>query len=314
MLINRNGYGSNFNVLQRVNNKIIKKSKNSYGDEKIENEINFYRYILNQQNGFCVYVPKIHKIVETEHIIEMEYLDEYSPLYLHFPSYSKEKKRECLKSIMDALLTLHNTSIPIDKSEFENDLWLETKTKIKSRTSPIFSIIQNYDFIQSVNHTNIQPFWKIINKIEENVKDYMNNPKLVYEYGMIHGDCQFNNIMINNDGDLKFIDPRGYYGTSRIYGLVDYDLAKICFALSGYDQFDNNTIKELNMRGYNIDIDFEIEKENETFIREQSTIVKTLMCAIWLGNAHIFQEDKNKCVTSYFIAMFMCSKFLTFNT
>ena len=124
MLINRNGYGSNFNVLQRVNNKIIKKSKNSYGDEKIENEINFYRYILNQQNGFCVYVPKIHKIVETEHIIEMEYLDEYSPLYLHFPSYSKEKKRECLKSIMDALLTLHNTSIPIDKSEFENDLWL----------------------------------------------------------------------------------------------------------------------------------------------------------------------------------------------
>ena len=136
----------------------------------------------------------------------------------------------------------------------------------------------------------------------------MNNPNTVYEYGIIHGDCQFNNILINKKGELKFIDPRGYYGTSRIYGLIDYDMAKICFALSGYDLFDNSSIINLNIDGDTIYIDIDILYDS--YINEQSTIVKTLMCAIWLGNSHIFLDDEPKCITSHFIARYMCSRYL----
>jgi len=308
MLLDRKGYGSNFNVLECIGEKLIKKSKNSYGDEKIENELNFYRYLLNQQIPFCEDVPKIYKIVETDHSIEMEYLKDFVPLYLRFSSYTPEEQTVCLNTILDKLRKLHDIRIPVDRNEFQRDLFMETTEKVRVRMLPIYSFIQEYSFIHTVNSVKIPLLSTVLYTIGRNIKEYLSDQDVVYEYGMIHGDCQFNNILTNPDGDLKFIDPRGYYGSSRIYGFVDYDHAKICFALSGYDQFDNSTIQELIIRERNIDIDINID--NETFIMGQSMIVKTLMCAIWLGNAQMFKNEPEKCITSYFIAMYMCSKFL----
>jgi RIO-like serine/threonine protein kinase len=311
MIINRNGYGSNFNKLERFQEKVIKKSKNNYGDEKIENELNFYRYILNQHNSFCEYIPHIYKIKEIEHSIEMEFLKEYKPLYLIFPSFTEKEKNECLNNIIEKLNYLHNIHVCIDKNKFKHDLIMETIQKIQIRLKFVLPIIENntrYNSIEYVNDKKIINLNKIIEIINQNVNNFLNNPNLKYEYGIIHGDCQFNNIMINNDKEIKFIDPRGYYGSSRIYGLIDYDMAKICFALSGYDIFDNSDIKHLDINEDNINVN--IDYSNDSFIIQQSNIIKTLMCAIWLGNSHIFLENENKCITSYFIAMYMCSHFL----
>jgi hypothetical protein len=85
-------------------------------------------------------------------------------------------------------------------------------------------------------------------------------------------------------------------------------MAKICFALSGYDLFDNSSIKKLNINNNSIDIDIDILYDS--YINKQSIIVKTLMCAIWLGNSHIFLDDETKCITSHFIARYMCSRYL----
>jgi hypothetical protein len=310
MIVNRNGYGSKFNILKRVDKKMIKNSFNDYGNEKMENEINFYSNILNKNTPFIKNIPDIYALNLCNHSIEMEFLDGFTPLYLSFSKYTNEEKNKIILSIVTKLQHIHNIKIFISKDEFKSDIVTETINKIKTRMKSLLPIIQKdvYVNIYYVNGLRILSIDEINRIIKKNVDEYLINQNSVYEYGIIHGDCQFNNILINEKEELKFIDPRGYYGTSRIYGLIDYDMAKICFALSGYDLFDNSSIKKLNINNNSIDIDIDILYDS--YINKQSIIVKTLMCAIWLGNSHIFLDDETKCITSHFIARYMCSRYL----
>jgi Ser/Thr protein kinase RdoA (MazF antagonist) len=68
------------------------------------------------------------------------------------------------------------------------------------------------------------------------------------DFHVIHGDCTFSNIMLSNDTLMPIlIDPRGYFGQTKIYGDVDYDWAKLYYSLKGdYDQF--------NMKNFMLDI------------------------------------------------------------
>ena len=60
------------------------------------------------------------------------------------------------------------------------------------------------------------------------------------EFCIIHGDCTFSNIMLDTNNNPIFIDPRGYFGFSEIFGDVDYDWAKLYYSIKGnYDQFNN---------------------------------------------------------------------------
>jgi hypothetical protein len=136
-------------------------------------------------------------------------------------------------------------------------------------------------------------------------------------YSFIHGDCQFNNILCSiDDADrarIVFIDPRGYYGDTKLYGIPEYDYAKILFALSGYDLFDNAVVDDLRVDGNNVVISDFIQHNFYDIFESVSPlpeIVPTLFVCIWLGNAHMFINNEAKCMTSYFIAMYYASKYL----
>jgi thiamine kinase-like enzyme len=60
------------------------------------------------------------------------------------------------------------------------------------------------------------------------------------EFRLIHGDCTFSNIMFDtNNMKPVLIDPRGYFGKTKLYGDADYDWAKLYYSLAGnYDQFN----------------------------------------------------------------------------
>ncbi len=54
---------------------------------------------------------------------------------------------------------------------------------------------------------------------------------------IIHGDLVFSNIILNNYGDLIFIDVKGKKGNElTIFGDKFYDFAKIYQSLIGYDE------------------------------------------------------------------------------
>ena len=121
----------------------------------------------------------------------------------------------------------------------------------------------------------------------------------------------FSSIYLNND--IKFIDPRGYFGNTMLFGIPEYDIAKVFFALSGYDHFDNQIIEELNIINDNINIkleSYDFDSVYNLFPLYSKNFIIILMITIWLGNAHIYKSNINKCITSYFIGLLQAINFL----
>jgi hypothetical protein len=72
-----------------------------------------------------------------------------------------------------------------------------------------------------------------------NITSYMNAHEFLW--GPIHGDPNTANMIYNEaDDKLTFIDPRGYFGNSKIYGDINYDFAKFMYGLHGYTSFNND--------------------------------------------------------------------------
>jgi hypothetical protein len=131
----------------------------------------------------------------------------------------------------------------------------ETCTKLYKRYQEITDILKNYTHIKKVNNIELLSFDKTLDILQNKVSNYLESKLLVnsYNISIIHGDCQFNNILYNStNDDFVFIDPRGYFGNLDLYGIPEYDFAKIKFALSGYDIFDgyrsNIAIRDISIR------------------------------------------------------------------
>jgi len=314
---NRIGYGSNFNkiYIDYKTNTIKKVCFNDYGMTKIRYEKKFYEFLINNTIDFPV--PKIHCFLENGYI--MDYLYDYIPLYKIFTTCDKEIQNEIMIKITDYLKNLHNSNkILVTKDEYYKHLNIEINMKLLQRYEVIKSLVQKYDYIKTVNLIEIIPFHKLVGLIQKEIYQIVNNKK-EYFFVPIHGDCQFNNILYNDaTQQLCFIDPRGYYGESEIFGIPEYDYAKIIFALTGYDEFDNRSVDELVINGNNISITINININNllDTHVVSSSSIELNklgylLMLSIWLGNSHCFINNENKAVYSYFIGLYLGSKFFS---
>lgn len=304
-LLERTGYGSNFNSLYISKNIIIKQSKNEYGHKKLKKEILFYLFL--EKNNIQFPRPKILSF--TENSYTMEYLKEYIPLYSVFSSFTTGKKEEILLKIKNYLKNLHKNIIKVSNETFTKCLKEEFYTKLIERFTVTQEILVQFEKIKTINNkkifgleknesvTNISFFTKIVTLLFNQIQKHFSNTS----FSVIHGDCQFNNILINKvTEELVFIDPRGYFGSSDIYGMPEYDLAKIQFALSGYDIFDNMEMNTLDLYQENINIPLLFQDTNPL---PNNNPITLFTLGIWMGNAHIFSQNSYKCAFSYFYAL-----------
>lgn len=298
--IKRIGYGSIFNELYINNNEIKKQSKTIYGDNKIQKEIEFYKYINLHNLHFPI--PTIYNYGINYY--NMEYLKQYKPLYQIFPDLSLFNKYEIIDKIYIELDDLHNSTLfNVSKNIYYESLIIETYSKLKNRFSEIESIVEQYSFIKKVNGVSIISFDNALEIINYKIKTYVDSLSS-YSFCLIHGDCQFNNILYNTTTNhICFIDPRGYFGNQDLFGVKEYDYAKIRFALSGYDIFDNMDIQTLNIENDNINIPTFILMDNIF----KNDIITVLTLSIWLGNAHCFKKNTPKTMVSFFYALYLCT-------
>ena len=297
------GYGSLFNNLYLLDDKIKKEAKTSYGQAKIKKEIIFYKFV---QKHNCLPMPTLLEESDTSYV--MRFLPEYKPLFQLFPFFTENKKADILQQIEAYLQRLHKTTTQIVSREvYKKNLYLEMIDKLEKRYAEVKDILNDYTFIKSVNGVPIRRFQENLELLQEAANKFIESQNS-YTFTPIHGDCQFNNILYNSEKkDLVFIDPRGYFGDYDIFGLPEYDFAKVKFALSGYDAFDAREVTHQDISGSNITL------EIPTLIHHplaKNDFISQLVVSIWLGNAHCFKENKFKTAHSYFIAMYYASLYL----
>ena len=299
--MNKQNYGFCFNSITIKDGEFIKKAKNSYGKIKINNEINFYKNILDNKINFPI--PHLKHFVLDDRIV-IEFIENSDIL----TNIINEKNRDIyIRRIKDSANIIHKIKLKIDNEIIMNDLKIETQDKILNRYDK-FPWGKNslFNSILSVNGVKFKNIKFYTDTIYIKLRFYLKDRDY---YNIIHGDIHLGNILIDNQDNIFFIDPRGYFGESSIYGLQEYDFAKLLFGLSGYSIFDLMEIKELKIKEGNIDIEFIKKYENYIEREDFDEITKLLFLSIWLGNNSCF-IDFNKKITSLMIAFYYCEKYL----
>jgi hypothetical protein len=298
--LERQGYGSSFNELFFNEETIRKVAKNEYGKKKIEKEKIFFTYVLS--SGLSFPVPA--QYVEETDGYSMRYYKEWVPLFRRVASDSR-----CLSPFLSkvylSLDTLHTSNkIQMEKETVKRDLQYEMITKIKDRYAEVQPVLVPYLYLQTVNGIHLESYETLFSLFQETIDSYLES-KEIFTYSPLHGDCQFNNILVSPDNSkLLFIDPRGYFGSSDLYGLEEYDTAKVWFALTGYDLFDSSIITKLEIEGSNLILP---EIALDLSVLSSNTFTAILTVSIWLGNPHSFKDQPLKAVYSYYYGLYLAS-------
>jgi len=216
------------------NETLVKRATDKKYYNLIRDEYNWYSN-LGFDNNLC---PKIYSreltLDNTVVGFRMKFLDGYIPLHQHvkncLESNDYDKIQLTYSIIKQNLDVLHKSSLMVEKSVFETDLKKELVDKVIKRCDDIEHMLLNYD-----KEYMVSLLTKVYDIIIDEYKDVDN-----VEYNFCHGDLNGSNIMVNPESnDVKFIDPRGYFGNTKLYGWKEYEYSKLLYCLSGYDDFNN---------------------------------------------------------------------------
>lgn len=229
-----------FNQISFLTKDILVKKcisdKNHY-KQLIENEYNWYNYVasIESKNENSV-IPKIYEYNKDFNFIKMEYIngETLENTYRKNNSFFNDKKN--INDVLYSINMLH--SFEIKESDFERykkDSFKEYVIKTLTRSSSVSHIIMAYDY-DKLEELLLEAYDTLISSVSDND----------ISYRIIHGDLNGSNIMLlnenyNNVSKVKFIDPRGYFGDSKLFGPREYDYAKFLYFLDGYNNFNTKT-------------------------------------------------------------------------
>lgn len=285
-----------FNKIELYENYIIKSPNNKQGEVLIKKEMNWYQTIANLNYDF---IPKFEPL---DGKFKLELING-EPLYKTFNNYDIYKKQNILNKIYNYLDILHQKTIQVKSDVVIQDILLEACDKINDRLNKIQPILNKFNYISRVNGVEVKDLSYILNYLKNILLQDIET-----SYNFIHGDLNFSNILYDEDKDkIFFIDPRGYFGMSVNYGLKAYDYAKILYALTGYDIFNNDNMFSFEI--VNNEIIFNIQESIEGLIIKLDNKIKAWLVIIWFGLAQYNSNNVLKCVASYYNGFYWFNKF-----
>jgi choline kinase/quercetin dioxygenase-like cupin family protein len=297
-----------FNSISIITGEILeKKSICEYGDLIIKKEIAFYRFL--QENNIPYPFPKIHKLGETS--FQIEYIRGQN-LYEKICSGNSYKEIYNLLTFLKQLYNNPSHSISVSKEIVEADIRIETLDKINGRFDKVSQILNEFSYVEYCNNVKIDTYESITKRIKKITDSFLQKREL--KYNVVHGDLNLSNILVTNDSYV-FIDPRGYFGNTKIHGLPYYDIAKIYFSLFGFDSFNISeqyyfSLLEDNIMT-NINMPFDkIPIFSNLYDNEEYEFILCLSISVWLGLPFYFKDNISKIIGSYFYSRYLATIYL----
>ncbi len=225
---------------------ITKKSK----ERRLHDETVFYELV---SKVLSVYFPRKissgYEAQTNEYFLELEYYP-YSNLGQYLigeKELTHEQWTLIAKSIYNILQEFSNVkdNKALYNWDFQSMYFVKTDREYKKLATKFdaFKQLTQYPKL-TINNQLYENFEHVWPKVKERFGDV-----LVMKHFLpcvMHGDCCFSNILLGgfvNDSILsnpiiRFVDPRGTFGTSRVFGDPYYDLAKLMHSTDvGYEYF-----------------------------------------------------------------------------
>ena len=287
-----------FNDVIISDRTVSKRALNPKGKELQAKELRWYS--KNPPN-----TPKIIDSDEESFVMERA---SGQPLY---QVYEDGLEHEAL----NALATLHETNQQtVNQKIVQRDIKIEVVKKTYERKEAIQRLLDNFGEIKSVNGKPLIDFDEMCTILYDRLS-WFNRQR--GQYAFIHGDPNFSNTMWDGQR-ISFIDPRGYFGETKLYGPETYDQAKVLYALSGYDNFnaDSNFTYEIDgaingRSGTNLKLNIPAltsiknmdPRNNQTFNEE----VYHWLALIWVNLGGYFKNNPLKAVLAYYYGLHLAS-------
>lgn len=270
-----------FNNVEVRGDRLVKRGIDEQGITLAKREKAWYKHV----SGFDgVATPKIYNYDP----LEMERIDGKN-IYAY--DFDRETRSEVLRRTVGALKHLHSLErAPKDDASIMKAYYDKTLERI-SKVRDLVPMADQERIV--VNGRSCRNVFFHLDELRRRIETLD-----CKDFRLIHGDCTFSNMMLRHGKEPVFIDPRGYFGRTEIYGDPAYDWAKMYYSLRGnYDRF--------NLRKFDLDIKDEItltiesngweDMEEEFFelVKDEASAdkIKLLHAVIWLSLTTYAWED-----------------------
>lgn len=274
-----------FNKIERCGNKMLWKHAivESY-KPLVEKEYLWYQTIEKIVNKKIT--PKIYKKYDGGGFIMEDLSDNYVTLhhYLTKCNPTDEDVIHVYDSIFRNLSYFDEHKKSVYSKDIYDDLKEEILDKVIRRCENIKHMLINYDKDE---------LERVLAETLKYCSDEVINGRNEAEYVLCHGDLNGSNIMVNpNTKNAMFIDPRGYFGFTKMYGPKCYEMAKLLYALNGYDDFNKK------VQIYNQDTPQELPYISKISQLDRK-LYKVLVGVIWIALAGYISQDIMKANIAY---------------
>ena len=193
------------------------------------------------------------------------------------------------------------STLAVDRTTFERDLKKELMLKVLDRCEGIKDVLINY---------NSYHLECLLKQAYDRVLEFAvrKSPDKI-EYGFCHGDLNGSNVMVDiASNSVKFIDPRGYFGDTELYGWKPYEYAKLLYCLMGYDNF--------NMRPQVYTLDWPEDRPSlqwsgfREFAGEDYSCYRLMVGVIYVALAGYISQDIMKANIAYDYGVSIIQKYI----
>lgn len=311
-----------FNKLEVEKDKVIKSPATEKGVQLHNVELAYYRKYASQTKSFA-------KLLSYDTANQAMHLERIkgSTCQTFIDSKPTESKLNAVNKLIAKFkeaaadiyaLPIADKDLPTEEQK-QAALIEELSTMMEKRVRPVASMIQSvceqHDIV-SIEHMPItKSFDKLKQMVDAWLSDAIANNK--FTWSIVHGDPNTANCMLDKKGNVRFVDPRGYFGNIPLlgYGIQEYDLAKFAYGFSGYVRFNNAPFIAIGIDDGNVETFIgpkELENITDVSIFDMNVPddIKVLVGIIWVKLAAYIINDPMKSVLAYLYGNAILTKLL----
>lgn len=268
------------------NDKIVtKRALNEYAEQLQLKEFNWYEESKNSH--FKGLTPNV-KLTD---VLNLERIDGV-PLFEFLDNLSEAESLKKVKEVRSLLKTKgKNIPLSVKLEDYKIEI-----LKANSRIAEVIDVWSNMGistFEEDLNQTK-----ELVQRSFRYLTDPVSLGKIKYQF--FHGDLNFSNILVQDSGDIRFIDPRGYFGNSINYGPEEYELAKILYGLSGYDKFNQDLTWAGMSNPEEVKVKIKPLPGFDEYYSSSPVRVKVWLGLIWLSLSGYFKNNPYKSVAAIY--------------
>lgn len=287
-----------FNRIRIDGNVLVKEAVDEQGKKLAKRECAWYEEVRRmaswgKETGS---LPQIYGM----NPLRMEYI-KGSTIYNYTLNY--QEKLKILKKLVTALQELHHLgTIQADTFSMKEAYYKKTMERL-SKIEDLVPFAREKEIVINGKRCRNVYFYK--RKLEKRLEELTCD-----RFCFIHGDCTFSNLMLRENGNPVLIDPRGYFGDTKLYGDVRYDWAKLYYSIVGnYDRFN---LKEFRLEISEHEVQLKIasnhwedmEKDFFALTGAKEWEIRLLHAIIWLSLTTYAWSDYDSVCGAFYNGLF----------